>query len=269
MASFVFEYAIEKGGVMDAFGRQVALKSMRPCVFLFNDKPNTHINAVFKEVANAFDNEILFYVVDVNDSDVFLSMLAFFRISLFDIPCIHIIKFIDNRFDKFKKYRLSISQFELLTYDILYQFVASFMNKRIEHIITKSNMRNAFEIKENEFYTTVMNSSDNYFILFYGDLCYFDKQCQHLYAIMNELREEYMNTTTHFAAFNYMNTNVISFESDVSLPSVLAFMQGKKQMPFVYLGELTKRSVEQWATKLVHIITADASTTTASASSDL
>ena len=252
LCSFVFEYAIEKGGVMDAFGRQVALKSMRPCVFLFNDKPNTYVDMVFKEVANEFNNEILFYNVDTNDSEVFLSMLAFFRISLFDIPCIHIINFVDGRFDKFKKYRLNISKFESLTYDTLYTFVSSFMNKQLE--LTRGNVvKNVFEIKESEFYNIVMQSKENYFVLFYGDLCYFDKQCQQLYTVMNELHEEYINKI-NFAAFNYMNTNVISFESEVALPSVLAFMQGKKQMPFVYLGEMRKGSIEQWAMKLTNMI---------------
>ena len=254
MSSFLFEYAIEKGGIMDAFGRQVALKSMRPCVFLFNDKPNMNINSIYKKVANEFDNEILFYIVDIKDSEVFLSMLAFFRISLFDIPCIQIIKFIDSRFDKFKKYRLNISKFESLTYDILFNFISSFVNKQIE--LTMSSVRNAFEIKETDFYNLVMESEENYFILFYGNLCYFDKQCQYLYNTMNELREQYMNKL-NFAAFNYMNTNVISFESEISLPSILAFMKGKKQMPFVYLGELNKRNIEQWALKLINIIIED------------
>lgn len=254
LCSFVFEYAIEKGGVMDAFGRQVALKSMLPCVFLFNNKPtaNAHVEAVFKEVASGFGSEILFYNVDINDSEVFLSMLAFFRISLFDVPCIYIINFVDGRFDKFKKYRLNISKFESLTYDTLYTFVSSFMNKQLE--LTRGNVvKNVFEIKESDFYNVVMQSKENYFVLFYGDLCYFDKQCQQLYTVMNELHIEYINKV-NFAAFNYMNTNVISFESEVALPSVLAFMKGKKQMPFVYLGELRKGSIEQWALKLTNMM---------------
>ena len=31
-------------------------------------------------------------------------------------------------------------------------------------------------------------------------------------------------------------------------------MQGKKQMPFVYLGEMRKGSIEQWAMKLTNMI---------------
>jgi hypothetical protein len=101
------------------------------------------------------------------------------------------------------------------------------MNKQLE--LTRGNVvKNVFEIKESDFYNVVMQSKENYFVLFYGDLCYFDKQCQQLYTVMNELHIEYINKV-NFAAFNYMNTNVISFESEVALPSVLAFMKGKKQ----------------------------------------
>jgi protein disulfide-isomerase A1 len=198
-------------------------------------------NNVIRKLAERYSHDLKFLTLDAVAGNRFMTSLGFGR---YADPAAVIL--IYDRTGKMTRYLHP--EDDPFTVEDLSSFIEDYLDKKLKPTLKSATLPQpnngpVYEVTANTFQAEILDSDDNYILLYYEE---WDRLYQEFLVEYSELAEAYKNssvTDLKFAKFDVSKNDLVAGPDPKKTPFLYLFAAKLKNKPIAYLGQLHKKPV--------------------------
>lgn len=253
--SFIDNSGVDVDIPLDDFTTVTILKALKPVIIYFSkEEANESERQMLSKINKMYRKRFYFIrIATQGGSKTEQTFTEFFQITKqTQLPRLQLVFFAGETPSQYETYVMHTN--EPFSVDSIETFIIKYMKGQIPRELKSEPLPSEEDISSHDykrivgqtFETEIIKSNKHCIVLFVDDECGEDDKCLKVVKIWEELSKKYKDDNDVLFGFFNMDHNELKDFEYPSSPSIVAFVNGKKDKPANYEGLFQSNDIEIW-----------------------